>query len=86
MTSDTTSTRTAYLIEVHDNGDDLDSIEVLATSMDDAREQAANEVDNAYVEIYGPGVLEWMLVRITDTTTGELINVAASDLLGEVEA
>lgn len=64
----------------------LDTLEVYASSLNDALAQAYMEVDNAYIAQYGPSVAVWMQVRLTNTTTGKRTKWYTLDALGKVEA
>ena len=64
----------------------IDTLEVYASSLNNALAQAYMEVDNAYIAQYGPSVAEWMQVRLTNTTTGKRTKWYTLDALGKVEA
>ena len=64
----------------------LDTLDVYASSLNDALAQAYLEVDNAYIEVYGPSVAVWMQVRLTNPTTGKRSGWYTVDALGRVEA
>ena len=76
-----------YTIEVADeNRQVIDNAEVYAATLNDALGEAYLEVDNAYIEVYGPSVAEWMQVRLTNTTTGAVTDWYTVDALGKVAA
>ena len=82
---------TYYVVEISDGQPVvprtvLDTLEVYASSLNDALAQAYMEVDNAYIAQYGPSVAEWMQVRLTNTTTGKRTKWYTLDALGKVEA
>jgi hypothetical protein len=82
---------TQYLVEISDGQPVvprtvIDTHEVYASSLNDALAQAYMEVDNAYVEVYGPSVADWMQVRLVNTGTGKRTKWYTLDALGEVQA
>lgn len=86
---DVVSTR--FLVEISDGQpvvprNVVDSFEVFADTLLAALAKGYIEVDNDYIEVYGPSVAEWMQVRLTNTTTGKRSRWYTLDALGKAEA
>ena len=84
-----TKTITRYVVEISDGQpvvprNVIDTLEVYASSLDYALAQAYTECDNAYVEVYGPSVADWMRVRLVNQDTGRRTKWLTLDALGDV--
>jgi hypothetical protein len=77
-------TRTAERNQICIEWEVIDALEVYASSLDDALAQAYTECDNAYVEVYGPSVADWMRVRLVNQDTGRRTKWLTLDALGDV--
>jgi hypothetical protein len=85
------ATITRYTIEVGNlmvDGDIevIDDLEVYAYSLTGEMAEAYMAADNAYIETYGPSVMQWMRLRLTNTDTGKNSKWYSLNELGEVEA
>jgi hypothetical protein len=85
----TKTTITRYVVEISDGQpvvprNVIDTQEVYASSLSDALGQAYTECDNAYIEVYGPSVADWMRVRLVNQDTGRRTKWLTLDALGDV--
>jgi hypothetical protein len=85
-------TSTRYTVEVGTkrqqvaDREAIDTHEVFSTTVGEAMAKAYMECDNAYVQVYGPSVVNWMRVRLVNEDTGERSKWYTLNALGKVAA